>query len=77
MDFVLKIYRTVPIIIFYDFGPFRGDVFGPCWAHFVRESGVFGYRLFFGGSNDWCGLAAILGKFLSVDKSLPFGSLQY
>ena len=46
MDISFKICGTVPIIIFYDIGLLRGNRFGPCWAHFLRDRGGFGYWLF-------------------------------
>ena len=62
MDISLKIWRTVPIIIFYDVGLFQGNRFGLCWAHFMRDMRGFGYWLFFLSYNGWCRLTATLEK---------------
>ena len=42
VDIALKTCRTVPIVVFYDIGLFRGNSFGQFWTHFVRYIGVFG-----------------------------------
>ena len=47
MNLALIICSTVPIIFFYDVGPFRGNGFGLCLEHFVRDRGGMGYWLFF------------------------------
>ena len=45
VDILLKNWSTVPIIILYDIGLFRGNRFGHSRAHFVRYNGEFGHWL--------------------------------
>ena len=41
VDLMLKTWRTLPILIFYDIGMFWGNRFGHIWTHFVRYNGRF------------------------------------
>ena len=72
MDIALKICRTVPIIIFYDVGPLRGNRFGLCWAHFLRDRGEFNHCLLL--LRVYC-LVQIICNFGKIPESCSFSTI--